>query len=164
MSFIEEIPQKIKRNEQIQHFVHMSRMLSKKIVFTNGVFDLMHKGHVDYLMKAADLGNCLIIGLNSDESVKLLNKGSNRPIQDEESRAIILASLLFVNAVVIFNEETPANLIQAIAPDVLVKGGDYKIEDIAGSTYVLSNGGEVLTIPLLEGFSTSSIEERIKNP
>jgi rfaE bifunctional protein nucleotidyltransferase chain/domain len=149
--------------EELKRLAHVWIMQSRKVVFTNGVFDLMHKGHVDYLMKAADLGDRLVIGLNSDESVKLLNKGSNRPIQDEDSRALILASMSFVRAVVIFDEETPANLIEALSPNVLVKGGDYKIEDIAGSDYVLSNGGNVITIPLVEGYSTSNIEARIKN-
>ncbi len=163
MSFIDSIAKKINSVNELKSLIYVWKMHSKKVVFTKGVFDLMHKGHVDYLMKAADQGDRLIIGLNSDESVKLLNKGSNRPIQDEDSRGLILASMSFVNAIVVFDEETPADLIKALSPDVLVKGGDYQIEEIAGSEFVLSNGGNVLTIPLVEGYSTSKIEASIKN-
>ena len=163
MSFSETLPLKVMGREIAVRRISMWRLESKKVVFTNGVFDLLHRGHMDYLMKAADLGDKLVIGLNSDSSVKLLNKGDNRPIQDEQSRAIILAGLTFVSAVVIFSEETPQKLIETVSPDVLVKGGDYKIEQIAGSDYVLKNSGEVLTIPLVEGYSTSSIEEKIKS-
>ena len=163
MTYLDKIPSKILALEDVIRRCNMWRLEGKKIVFTNGVFDLLHRGHVGYLMKGADLGDELIIGLNSDSSVKLLNKGTNRPIQDENSRALILSSLLFVSAVVVFNEETPLNLIQSTQPDVLVKGGDYKIEDIAGSSFVLENKGQVLTIPLVEGYSTSEIERRIKS-
>lgn len=163
MSYSDKIPLKIFDRQDMIRQAHRCRLESKKVVFTNGVFDLLHRGHVDYLMKAADLGNYLIIGLNSDTSVKLLNKGGNRPIQDEFSRAVILSSLVFVNAVVIFNEETPEKLIQELRPDVLVKGGDYQINQIAGSDFVLKNGGLVQTIPLVEGYSTTAIENRIKS-
>ncbi len=148
--------------ETLMSWVSQWKLQSKKVVFTNGVFDLMHRGHVDYLMKAADCGDALIIGLNSNASVKLLDKGSNRPIQDEESRGLILSSLQFVSAVCIFEDETPRNLIERVDPDVLVKGGDYRIEEIAGSDFVLKNGGEVLTIPLVEGHSTTNLEKKIK--
>ncbi|MFI5150776.1 MAG: D-glycero-beta-D-manno-heptose 1-phosphate adenylyltransferase [Bacteroidia bacterium] len=139
------------------------RFHSKKIVFTNGCFDILHRGHIDYLSKAADCGQILIIGLNSDASVKKLNKGKSRPLQDETSRALILASLHFVSAVILFDEDTPYELIKLIQPDVLVKGADYKVEQIAGHDIVLSRGGEVKLIPFLEGFSTSGIEQKIKN-
>ncbi len=139
------------------------RLKGQKVVFTNGCFDLLHLGHIDYLSKAADLGNILIVGLNSDQSVRKLNKGSSRPIQDEQSRAMIMASLHVVSAVVIFNEDTPYELIKAIQPDVLVKGADYKVEQIAGHDIVLAKGGEVKLIEYLEGYSTSGIERKIKS-
>ncbi|MBN2774011.1 MAG: D-glycero-beta-D-manno-heptose 1-phosphate adenylyltransferase [Prolixibacteraceae bacterium] len=132
------------------------------IVFTNGCFDILHRGHIEYLSETADLGNRLVIGLNSDESVKIL-KGQSRPFINEESRAILLASLEFVDAVVLFSEETPYNLISDILPDVLVKGEDYTIEEIAGFDVVLANGGKVETIKLVPGFSTTSIINKIKN-
>ena len=132
----------------------------EKIVFTNGCFDLMHLGHIDYLSKAANLGSKLIVGLNSDSSTKKL-KGSTRPITDENSRAGVLAALFFVDAVVLFNEQTPLNLIVNIQPNILVKGADYAIENIVGSKEVLDLGGEVKTIEFLEGYSTSAIEAKI---
>jgi len=132
----------------------------KKIVFTNGCFDILHLGHIDYLSKASDMGDMLIIGLNTDLSVSNI-KGKNRPIQDEISRAMVLASLSFVDVVVFFGEETPYNLIKTTQPDVLVKGADYKPEDIVGYDIVKNKGGEVVTIEFLEGYSTSGIENRI---
>ncbi|MCU0422585.1 MAG: D-glycero-beta-D-manno-heptose 1-phosphate adenylyltransferase [Bacteroidia bacterium] len=131
------------------------------VVFTNGCFDLLHKGHVDYLAKAADLGAKLIIGVNTDASVSKL-KGPNRPIQDEQSRLQILASLYSVDAVILFNEDTPYELIKAIQPDILVKGSDYKPESIVGFDIVTAKGGVVKTIDFLPGFSTSAIEKKIK--
>lgn len=139
------------------------RMQSHKLVFTNGCFDLLHPGHVEYLAKAAELGNKLIIGLNSDESVRRLNKGSGRPIQNEQARAIVLASLHLVDRVVIFHEDTPLELIKFIQPDVLVKGGDWKPEDIVGADVVKAYGGKVLSIPFVDGYSTTAIEQKIKN-
>ena len=133
----------------------------QKIVFTNGVFDLIHTGHITYLAQAAGLGNKLIIGLNSDSSVKRL-KGENRPVNDQDSRALLLAALLFVDAVVIFDEDTPAQLISTLLPDVLVKGADYSVENIVGAKEVLANGGEVKTINFIEGFSSTSIIEKIR--
>ncbi len=118
----------------------------EKIVFTNGCFDLLHRGHVEVLANTADLGDRLIIGLNSDSSIKDL-KGENRPIIDETSRAILLASLQFVDAIVFFTEETPHKLIETLVPDVLAKGGDYKIKEISGNEVVLENGGEVILVP-----------------
>lgn len=162
MSFRERIPEKIMPVEEVLQWTAHWRLQDKKIVFTNGVFDIIHQGHVDYLMKAADYGHRLIIGLNSDTSVKMLNKGDSRPFQDEKSRALILSSMAFVSAVCIFNEENPASLIEKINPDILIKGGDYAVEEIAGSDHVVKTGGKVLTIPLVEGFSTTLIENKIK--
>jgi rfaE bifunctional protein nucleotidyltransferase chain/domain len=133
-----------------------------KIVFTNGCFDLLHRGHVDYLAKAADMGNRLIIGLNTDASVSRL-KGPHRPLQDEQSRLHIIASLGFVDAVTLFDEPTPYDLIKLVQPDVLVKGSDYKPEDIVGYDIVTSRGGSVKTIDFLAGYSTSAIEKRIQD-
>ncbi len=133
----------------------------EKIVFTNGCFDLLHRGHVEVLANTADLGDRLIIGLNSDSSIKDL-KGENRPIIDETSRAILLASLQFVDAIVFFTEETPHKLIETLVPDVLAKGGDYKIKEISGNEVVLENGGEVILVPFIDGFSSTNIVEKIK--
>ena len=133
----------------------------KKIVFTNGCFDLVHRGHIEVLANTADLGDKLIIGLNSDSSIKDL-KGENRPIMDEISRAILLASLQFVDAVVFFSEETPYKLIETLIPDVLAKGGDYKVTEIAGNGVVLENGGEVILFPFIDGVSSTKIVEKIK--
>lgn len=141
-----------------------------KVVFTNGVFDILHRGHIEYLAKAASCGDKFIVAINSDQSVKSLNKGDSRPLQDEASRALIIAALAFVDAVVIFNEATPLNLISEIIPDVLIKGGDYNsaISDstdkkyIVGSGVVKNNGGSVEVIQFVEGYSTTKIEEKIK--
>jgi len=133
----------------------------KKVVFTNGVFDLLHIGHVTYLAKAADLGDKLVIGLNADSSVKRI-KGESRPINDQNNRAALLASLFFVDGVVLFEEDTPLNLISTLLPDILVKGADYTINNIVGAKEVLANGGEVKTITFVEGYSSTSIINRIK--
>lgn len=133
----------------------------KKIVFTNGVFDLLHKGHADYLARARDLGDVLVVGVNTDASVSKL-KGPHRPIQDEQARMFLLASLACVDAVVLFDEQTPYNLIAAIQPDVLVKGSDYKAEAIVGYDIVTAKGGKVQTIDFIPGYSTTAIEKRIK--
>ncbi|MBT4217317.1 MAG: D-glycero-beta-D-manno-heptose 1-phosphate adenylyltransferase [Flavobacteriales bacterium] len=133
----------------------------EKIVFTNGCFDLVHRGHIEVLANTADLGDKLIIGLNSDSSIKEL-KGENRPIMDEISRAILLASLQFVDAIVFFSEETPYKLIETLIPDVLAKGGDYKVTEIAGNGVVLENGGEVILFPFIDGVSSTKIVEKIK--
>lgn len=161
MSTTENIRKKIKTREEIQFVVQRAHFFGKKIVFTNGVFDLMHLGHVDYLSKAKDCGDVLIVGMNSDASVKMLNKGDTRPLQDQQSRAMVLASLSFVDFVVIFDEETPYDLIKAAQPDVLVKGADYKVEQIAGHDIVLARGGEVKLIELVSGYSTTAIEKKI---
>jgi D-glycero-beta-D-manno-heptose 1-phosphate adenylyltransferase len=161
MTHLEIINSKICTLDTIKHKLNVWRFKDQKIVFTNGCFDILHQGHIDYLSKASDLGNVLIVGLNSDSSTRNL-KGPNRPINDEYSRALIIASLHFVDAVVLFDEPTPYNLINFIQPDVLVKGADYTVEQIAGSDIVLAKGGKVITIELLPGFSTSAIEARIK--
>jgi len=154
------ISSKIFSWENIRKQCAVWRLKEKKIVFTNGCFDLIHLGHIEYLAKAADLGGALIVGLNSDISVRKI-KGIHRPINDEHSRAMVLAALSFVDAVVKFNEETPYELIKVVEPDILVKGKDYKIEDIVGHDVVQSTGGKIITIDLTEGYSTTRIEERI---
>ena len=136
------------------------RLNSKTIAFTNGVFDILHEGHIAVLAKAASFADMLIVGINSDASVKKL-KGESRPVNHEQSRALLLAALIMVDAVVIFDEETPLELIKKIRPDVLVKGGDYTIDTIVGSKEVFANGGRVEIIPLEEGFSTTGIIEKI---
>lgn len=139
------------------------RMKDYRIVFTNGCFDILHPGHINYLSKAADLGDILIIGLNSDSSVKQLNKGTTRPIQTENDRAQILSSIQFIEAIIVFDEATPYELIKALMPDVLVKGGDWKEADIVGADIVKAKGGSVISIPFVEGYSTTNIEKKIKS-
>ena len=133
-----------------------------KVVFTNGVFDLLHIGHITYLAQAAELGDKLIVGLNADSSVKRI-KGEDRPVNDQNSRALLLAALFFVDAVVVFEEDTPRQLITALLPDVLVKGADYAIENIVGGKEVLANGGEVKTLGFIEGYSSTAIIQKIKD-
>jgi rfaE bifunctional protein nucleotidyltransferase chain/domain len=149
-------------NQTLAQLVKQWQIEGKKVVFTNGCFDLLHRGHVDYLAKAADCGNKLIIGVNTDASVSTL-KGPNRPIQDQQSRLQILASLQCVDAVILFDEQTPYNLIKTIEPDVLVKGSDYEPQNIVGYDVVKAKGGEIKTIDFIPGFSTSAIERKIKN-
>lgn len=134
---------------------------TRKLVFTNGCFDLLHVGHVTYLAKARALGDLLVIGLNSDDSVRRL-KGPTRPINDEKSRALVLAALQMVDYVVVFEEDTPYNVITKVKPDILVKGGDYNIDNIVGADFVRQRGGQVLTIPFVEGFSTSNMIKQCK--
>ncbi|KAA3649137.1 MAG: D-glycero-beta-D-manno-heptose 1-phosphate adenylyltransferase [Bacteroidetes bacterium] len=160
MQSLEVIGNKIKNKDELALILNRWRFKDEKVVFTNGCFDILHLGHIDYLSKAADLGTKLIVGLNSDASVKTLNKGVNRPLQDEKSRAYIISALQFVDLVVIFNESTPYELIKLVQPDVLVKGSDYKIEQIVGYDILEAKGGEVRTIDFLEGFSTSSIVQK----
>ncbi len=161
MNHIELLNSKIHTWETLQSQVAEWQNQGKKIVFSNGCFDLVHKGHIDYLNRAADLGDVLVMGLNTDASVSKL-KGPHRPIQDEQSRLTIIAALQCVNAVVLFDEETPYELIKLVQPDVLVKGSDYKPENIVGYDIVIAKGGQVKTIDYLPGFSTSGIEKRIK--
>ncbi|WP_207535855.1 D-glycero-beta-D-manno-heptose 1-phosphate adenylyltransferase [Desertivirga arenae] len=162
MTKLQTIEHKVVGPDQLQKYLNMWRLKGQKIVFTNGCFDLLHLGHVDYLSKAADLGDRLVIGLNSDLSTSNL-KGPNRPITDEKSRASLLAALFFVDAVVLFDESTPFDLISAVKPDVLVKGADYTLDKIVGADVVLANGGEVKTIAFIDGYSTTAIEKKIKN-
>lgn len=161
MSKLENIQHKIFSLEQLKASLNIWRLLEKKIVFTNGCFDLLHLGHIDYLAKAADLADKLVIGLNSDLSTNIL-KGPNRPITNEHSRSLILASFSFVDAVILFDDQTPLELIKSVRPDILVKGSDYTIEQIIGSDIVLQNGGQVKTIDYLPGYSTTLIEQKIR--
>ncbi|GAB1410866.1 D-glycero-beta-D-manno-heptose 1-phosphate adenylyltransferase [Desulfovibrionales bacterium] len=130
------------------------------VVFTNGCFDLLHPGHVDYLQRARALGTCLVVGINSDVSVQRI-KGPLRPIMDEQSRALVLAGLASVDYVLLFDEDTPLRLITTIQPDILVKGGDWPVEQIVGREIVSARGGQVLSLPVLEGYSTTGIIQRI---
>ena len=137
------------------------RVTGKKVSFTNGCFDILHPGHLFSLKQAAAEADYLIVGLNSDASVKKL-KGPSRPINNTESRAIVLAHLIVVDAVVVFEEETPLELIKALLPDVMVKGGDYTIDEVVGGKEVIANGGKVIINPIVEGFSTTSLIEKMK--
>jgi len=138
------------------------RDAGKTITFTNGCFDLLHYGHIHYLAQAADFADCLVVGVNSDMSVGRL-KGQHRPIKDEKNRTHILAALACVNAVILFEEDTPYHLIELIQPDFLVKGGDWQPEQIVGSDIVLARGGKVLSLPFIEGYSTTNLEQKIKS-
>lgn len=142
--------------------IRQSDSHTTKVVFTNGCFDLVHRGHVDYLSKARDLGDILIVGLNSDASVKRL-KGEKRPISNQESRAAVLAAFSFVDYVVLFDEDTPANLIHELRPDILVKGGDYNHDNVVGADFVESYGGKLELIPLVPGESTTNLVRRMVN-
>jgi D-beta-D-heptose 7-phosphate kinase/D-beta-D-heptose 1-phosphate adenosyltransferase len=157
----ELIQQKIYNREQASQFAAQWRAKGKSIAFTNGVFDILHQGHIFSLSEAAKEADYLVVGLNTDASVKRL-KGDKRPVNSQDSRAQILASLLMVDAVVLFDEDTPLELIKAIQPNVLVKGGDYQPEQIAGAHEVIATGGRVVINPLLQGFSTSGIIEEIR--
>ena len=149
-------------SSKISHILAIWRFKGYKIVFTNGCFDLLHLGHLDYLAKAAAKGDKLIVGLNTDSSVTRL-KGPDRPITDQHSRAMILAAMSFVSMVVLFDEETPYKIITKIQPDILVKGADYNPVDIVGYNVVMAKGGKVETIDFLPGYSTSAIEAKIRN-
>lgn len=146
----------------VQRLCNIWRLKGDRIVFTNGCFDILHRGHVEYLQEAAAMGDRLVIGLNSDSSVKRQNKGPERPLNDEQSRAKVLAALRLVDAVVIFDQDTPLELIQAVGPDVLVKGGDWSEDRIVGADLVKARGGEVRSLKLVEGFSTTSLVEKIR--
>jgi len=151
---------KIHTAQSIQNKLAVWRFKQEPVVFTNGCFDILHRGHVEYLAQAAEMGKHLIIGLNTDNSVKKL-KGESRPVQDEISRALILSSLLFVDAVILFDEDTPSELIKEIKPDILVKGKDYKPEEIAGYDTVISSGGRVETVELVADYSTTTILNKL---
>jgi len=161
MQELDYIKSKVLDAAALQRTLAVWRLKSKKIVFTNGCFDILHLGHVDYLAKASDLGDVLILGLNSDASTKKL-KGPHRPINDQLQRSMIIASLHFIDAVVLFDEDTPYELIKIVQPDVLVKGADYKPEQVAGYDIVMAKGGKVTTIEFLPGYSTTLIEKKIK--
>lgn len=156
------LPDRIFSKEEIKQEVIRMRLKSKTIAFTNGVFDILHEGHIAVLSEAASFADILIVGINSDSSVKKL-KGETRPINNENSRALIMASLIMVDAVVIFEEETPLELIKIIKPDVLIKGGDYTLETMVGAEEVLNAGGKIELIPIREGFSTTDIIKKINS-
>ncbi len=161
MKIIESIPQKVHHLESLLRKVAIWRFAGKSIAFTNGVFDILHEGHLTSICQAASFADVLIVGINADASVKRL-KGPTRPITNEHGRLLLMAAMQVTDAVVLFAEDTPIELIRAIMPDVLVKGGDYTIEQIIGAKEVLANGGKVEIVPILEGFSTTSIIERCK--
>ena len=155
------IQQKIFTLTDLQKLIFQWKYFGKTFAFTNGCFDILHQGHIFSLTKAASEADYLIVGLNSDKSVERL-KGPGRPVNPQESRAIVLASLVMVDAVIIFEEDTPLNLVKTLLPDVMVKGGDYRVNEIAGAGEVIAAGGRVVINPILEGFSTTSIIERAK--
>lgn len=157
----ELLTSKIYGIEQLVRLRSIWKMKRQTVAFTNGCFDILHAGHIYSLVQAASQASHLIVGLNSDESVRRL-KGPERPIQDEKSRALILSSLCMIEAVIIFREDTPEKIIEALRPDFLIKGGDYKIEEIAGAQSVIKNGGKVIINKIIEGFSTTLIAEKLK--
>lgn len=158
---LQKIQEKIQDWPTIAQTVAQWKSQNQTIVFTNGCFDILHYGHIHYLTEARDLGDKLIIGLNSKASVQRL-KGKHRPINDEQTRQFLLASLQYVDAVVVFEEDTPLELITLVVPDILVKGGDYELHQIVGADLVLKNGGVVKSLPFIEGYSTTKIEAKIK--
>ncbi len=168
---LEFVKSKIITADDATRRVAMYHLKNEKVVFTNGCFDILHLGHITYLAEAAALGNRLIVGINDDDSVRGLNKAPNRPINNEEARMNVIAALGFVDAVVLFKENTPFELIQQLLPDVLVKGGDYDANEensnskkyIVGSDLIRKNGGEVVTINLVEGYSTTNIINKSKS-
>ena len=157
----EIIQSKIYTLDALVRTIMQWRLLGKTVAFTNGCFDILHRGHIYSLSQAASEADYLIVGVNSDASTRSLNKGPNRPINDQDSRALVLASLLMVDAVIIFDEPTPLDLITALLPDVLVKGGDYTIDTIVGAKEVIANGGRVVINPIIEGFSTTGIIKKM---
>ena len=159
--FIKEIKNKILSNDSLSKTIDLLRKSDKKVVFTNGCFDLLHPGHLKLLKKAKSFADVLIVGINSDSSVRVL-KGEGRPVVNQEDRLVILACLKIVDFVIIFEEETPLNLIKCISPAVLVKGGDYKLSEIVGGEHVIKNGGKVKIVKLKEGYSTSKFLKEIK--
>jgi len=162
MSHLKTLNSKVYNLDALTNQVEQWKMAGKKVVFTNGCFDIIHRGHIEVLARTADLGDKLVIGLNSDQSIQKL-KGKDRPVIDEQSRAILLAALSFVDAIVLFSEDTPLKLISALLPDVLAKGGDYEIETIVGHEIVQKNGGKVKLVPFVDGFSSTTIIDKIKN-
>ena len=161
MGFHQQLKNKLVDRKALAGNLSLLRSQEKTVVFTNGCFDILHPGHVDYLCQARDLGDFMILGLNTDASVKKLNKAPNRPINNELARAGVLAGLACVDAILFFDEETPYDLISFVMTNVLVKGDDYSVEQIVGHDIVLANGGKVITVPLLQGFSTTAILKKI---
>ena len=161
MSHLNKINSKIFSFDDLKNQVNAWKQAGEEVVFTNGCFDIIHRGHIEVLAQTADLGDRLIIGLNSDSSIQKL-KGEDRPIIDEQARAILLSALSFVDAVILFPEETPINLISMLLPDVLAKGGDYEIETIVGHKIIQNNGGKVILVPFVDGFSSTTIIDKIK--
>ena len=156
MSVLKSIENKIFSLRELKSKIGFWKKNGEKIVFTNGCFDIIHNGHIECLSKASEQGTKLVVALNSDTSVKKL-KGNDRPILDQKNRSMVLASLAFVDAVILFNEQTPINLIREILPNVLVKGDDYAIKDVVGHDIVQENGGKVVLIPLVKGISSTQI-------
>lgn len=156
-----QIPHKVVDRDELGRMTRRWHAIGKTVVFTNGCFDILHQGHIEVLSRAAELGDVLVIGVNADESVRRL-KGPERPVNDEHFRSLMLASLTIVDAVCVFGEDTPLELITALRPDVLVKGGDYTIDQIVGADLVQSYGGQVVTIPLADGYSTSNLIKKIR--
>ena len=155
------IESKILKGEQIDRMLAYWSFRDFSIVFTNGCFDILHKGHLDFLARASDLGDVLVVGLNTDRSVSAI-KGPGRPMMDEKSRTLLLASLSFVTAVILFDQETPVELISQVRPDILVKGSDYRLEEIVGREIVTELGGKVFTLDIVRGYSTSTIINRLR--
>jgi rfaE bifunctional protein nucleotidyltransferase chain/domain len=162
MMHTQRIAEKIFSRDDLVRQVAIWKLLGKKIVFTNGCFDILHSGHLEVLSKAAEAGNILVVGLNSNESVSRL-KGPQRPVNSEDFRKLMMASLQIVDGVSVFTEDTPLELITAILPDVLVKGGDYSPGTIVGADVVTGNGGQVVVVPIVQGYSTTGIIERIRS-
>lgn len=162
MGYHKKLSEKLVSKDKLKTLLEEWNTQKQKIVFTNGCFDILHRGHVEYLTHAKDLGDKLILGLNTDASVKRLGKSPERPINSEETRATILAGLECVDAIILFNEDTPYELIKFVQPDVLVKGNDYKAEDIVGYDIVTAKGGQVITIQLVDGFSTTKLINKMK--
>jgi rfaE bifunctional protein nucleotidyltransferase chain/domain len=163
MKSIDSIRSKIVQREVLPKVLEQKRAAGQKIIFTNGCFDILHRGHIEYLSQASDLGDCFVIGLNNDESVRQL-KGESRPAIDEVSRALTLASFEFVDYVVLFGEENPSELIRIIRPDYWVKGGDYQhFEELPEYRALLESGGNVKLIPFVEGYSTTDIYKKIQD-
>jgi len=154
-------PGKIKKAGTLAKALSRLRVKGKKIVFTNGCFDILHVGHVEYLSKARSLGDILVVGLNSDRSVKSI-KGKGRPVNNQKDRAKVLSALYFVDYIIIFNEPTPEKLIRRLKPGILVKGGDWKVRHIAGGEFVKSCGGRVVSLPFVKGYSTTSTIKRMR--
>ncbi len=157
-----KIEDKILNHYELQKFVEKVQKKGKKVVFTNGCFDILHYGHIDYLQKARLMGDYLVMGVNTDDSIKRL-KGNSRPVNQEMDRVRLIAALGFVDAVTLFDDDTPLKLISTVLPDVLVKGSDYDIKDIVGGKEIIDNGGEVKTIDFVDGYSTTDIIKKIRN-